>query len=158
MSSAIFQSSMTRMQSYLSRSGHLFPSILVLSMAAIFFHGCASFNIDLQGLGPPVCLNDPVPLEVLEIRHFNHSMKAHYGLFGLVTWKEPDIRGYLENELERYHGEGIINLKIKGGFSPIDVLFGLPLSPLWFSRTYEVEGDIVRIGGPCNNARPLGGN
>ncbi len=145
MSSVIFQSD-TKMRAFLLQSGRLFLSILILSMTAILFSSCASFNIDLQGLGPPVCLNDPVPLEVLEIKHFNYSVRAHYGLFGLVTWKEPDIRGYLEDELEKYQGEGIINLKIKARFSPFDMLLGLPLSPLWLPRTYQVEGDIVRIG------------
>ena len=106
--------------------------------------GCASAHLDLMDMDPPLCLNDPVPLRVLEVKHFKDSMKAHFGLFGLVTWRHPPLKKVFEKQLHEYKGNGIINISIKSEFSPVDMLL-LPFSPLWFTCTYTVEGDVVII-------------
>jgi hypothetical protein len=84
-------------------------------------------------------------VRVLEVKHFRDSMKAHFGLFGLVTWKQPPVKKVFKEQLNEYGGDGIINVSIKSKFSLLDILLGLPFSPFWFPCTYIVEGDVVVI-------------
>ncbi len=107
--------------------------------------GCASVHLDLMNMDPPLCLNDPAHVRVLEVKHFKDSMKAHFGLFGLVTWRQPPLKKVFKEQLDEYGGNGIINISIKSKFSPVDMLLGLPFFPLWFPCTYIVEGDVVII-------------
>jgi hypothetical protein len=101
--------------------------------------------LDLLDTDPPLCLNDPTPVRVLEVKHFKDSMKAHFGLFGLVTWKQPPMKKVFEKTLVEYGGNGIININIRSEFSFLDMMLGLPFFPLWFPCTYIVEGDVVII-------------
>ncbi|MDL1957952.1 MAG: hypothetical protein LWX01_02475 [Deltaproteobacteria bacterium] len=97
-------------------------------------------------MDPPICLNDPAQLRVLEVKHFKDSMKAHFGLFGLVTWRQPPLKKVFKEQLDEYGGNGIINISIKSKFGPVDMLLGLPsFFLLWFPCTYIVEGDVVII-------------
>jgi len=96
-------------------------------------------------MDPTLCLNDPTQARVLEVKHFRDSMKAHFGLLGLVTWRQPPLKKVFEEQLDEYGGNGIMNISIKSKFSPMDMLLGLPFFPLWFPCTYIVEGDVVII-------------
>jgi hypothetical protein len=106
--------------------------------------GCASVHLDFMDMDPPLCLNDPAQVRVLEVKHFKDSMKVHFGLFGFVTWRQPPLKKVFKEQLDEYGGNGIINISIKSKFSPVDLL-GLPFFPLWFPCTYIVEGDVVII-------------
>lgn len=118
----------------------------ILNLLCVFLLcGCASVHLDLLDIDPPLCLNDPAPMRVLEVKHFQDSVKAHFGFFGLVTWKQPPLKKVFEEQLDEYGGNGIININIKSKFSPVDILLGLPFFPLWFPCTYIVEGDVVII-------------
>ncbi len=117
----------------------------VLALASLsLLCGCASVNIKLVDVGPPMCLNDPTPIKLLIIKHFKEKVSAQFGLFGLVTWRQPPLKKTLKEELQRYHGNGIINISIKSSFSPTDMPY-LLLSPVWFPWSYTVEGDVVLI-------------
>ncbi len=118
-------------------------AILALSSLS-FLCGCASVNMNLVDMGPPMCLNDPAPLKVLIVKHFKKEVSAQFGFFGLVTWRQPPLKRVLRKELKEYRGNGIINISIKSRFSPADVPC-LLLSPLWFPRSYTIEGDVVLI-------------
>lgn len=107
--------------------------------------GCASVHLDFMDMDPTLCLNDPAQVRVLEVKHFKDSMKAYFGLFGLVTWRQPPLKKVFREQLDEYGGNGIINISIKSKFSPVDMLLGLPFFPLWFPCTYIVEGDVVII-------------
>jgi len=118
----------------------------VSSLLCVFlFCGCASVHLDLMNTGPPLCLNDPASVRVLVVKHFQDSMKAHFGFFGLMTWKQPPLKKVFKEQLDEYGGNGIINISIKSEFSTVDMLLGLPFFPLWFPCTYIVEGDVVII-------------
>ncbi|MBW2351442.1 MAG: hypothetical protein JRF20_09690, partial [Deltaproteobacteria bacterium] len=118
----------------------VFNKTLATLVSVFLLCGCNSVHLDLLDIDPPLCLNDPTPLRVLEVKHFKNSMKAHFGLFGLVTWKQPPLKKVLEEQLDEYGGNGIININIKSKISPVDMLLGLPFFPLWFPCTYIVEG------------------
>lgn len=118
----------------------------LLTMFCVFFLcGCSKVHLDLLDVYPPLCLNDPAPVRLLIVKHFKDSMKAHFGLFGFVTWKQPPLQRVFEKKLDEYEGNGIININIKSKFGFVDVLLSLPLSPLWITRTYIIEGDVVII-------------
>ena len=72
--------------------------------------GCASVHLDLIDIDPPLCLNDLAHVRVLVVKHFQDSMKAHFGLFGLVTWKQPPLKKVFEEQLYEYGANGIINI------------------------------------------------
>jgi hypothetical protein len=119
----------------------------LVPVVVLLLSGCASVRMDATEMGPPVCLNDPVPIDILVLEHFRTDAKAHFGFFGFITWTGPSLRQVLEEEVAERGGQGAINVSVRGRFSPIDILLGIPLCPLWFSRTYTVEGDVVRIQG-----------
>jgi hypothetical protein len=118
-----------------------------LFVFVLLFSGCASVRMDATEMRPLVCLNDPVPIDILVLEHFKTDAKAHFGLFGLITWSGPSLRQVLEEEIGERGGQGAINVSVRGRFSPTDMLLGVPLCPFWFSRTYTIEGDVVRIQG-----------
>lgn len=119
----------------------------LVSVVAYLLPGCASVRMDATEMAPLVCLNDPVPIDILVVEHFRTDAKAHFGLLGFATWKEPSLRQILEEEIAERDGQGAINVSVRGRFSPADILLGIPLCPLWFTRTYTIEGDVVRIQG-----------
>ena len=123
----------------------VFKKTLLTLICVILLCSCASVHLDLLDTDPPLCLNDPTPVRVLEVKHFKDSMKAHFGLFGLVTWKQPPMKKVFEEKLSEYGGNGIININIRSEFSFLDMMLGLPFFPLWFPCTYIVEGDVVII-------------
>ncbi|NIA08361.1 MAG: hypothetical protein GWP10_00955 [Nitrospiraceae bacterium] len=106
--------------------------------------GCASVNMNFVDVGPPICLNDPTPIKVLIVKHFKREVSAQFGLFGFVTWRQPPLKTVLREELRKSHGNGIINISIKSRFSPADMPWIL-ISPVWFPRSYTIEGDVVLI-------------
>ena len=118
---------------------------LLVLVGGFFLCGCVSVNMDLADIEHPVCLNDPTPVRVLVIKHFEEDIKAHFGFFGLVTWSQPPLKEVLEEQMEKHEGNGIVNISIRSGFAPVDVVLGLPFFPLWFPCTYTVEGDVVII-------------
>ena len=122
----------------------VFNKTLSILICIFLLCGCASVHLEFLDIDPPLCLNDPTPVRVLEVKHFKDDMKAHFGLFGLVTWKQPPLKKVFKEQLVEYGGNGIINISIKSKFSPVDMLL-LPLSPLWFTCTYTIEGDVVII-------------
>jgi hypothetical protein len=124
----------------------VFNKTLSILICISLLCSCASVHLDLLDIDPPLCLNDPTPVRVLEVKHFKDGMKAHFGLFGLVTWKQPPLEKVFKEQLDEYGGNGIINISIKSKFSPVDMLLGLPsFFLLWFPCTYTVEGDVVII-------------
>ena len=123
----------------------VFKKTFLTLICVILLCGCASVHLDFLDTDPPLCLNDPTPVRVLEVKHFTDSMKAHFGFFGLVTWKQPPMKKVFEKKLVEYGGNGIININIRSEFSLLDMMLGLPFFPLWFPRTYIVEGDVVII-------------
>lgn len=126
-----------------------FQFVIDKTIISIFFIfllcGCSTVHLDLLEADPPLCLNDPAPVRLLVVKHFKDNIKAHFGLFGFVTWKQPPMQRVFEEKLDEYEGNGIININIKSKFGFVDMLLGLPLSPLWFTRTYIIEGDVVII-------------
>ena len=126
-------------------SQSVFKKTFSIIICVFLLCGCASVHLDLLDMDPTLCLNDPTQARVLEVKHFRDSMKAHFGLLGLVTWRQPPLKKVFEEQLDEYGGNGIMNISIKSKFSPMDMLLGLPFFPLWFPCTYIVEGDVVII-------------
>ena len=124
------------------------PSWILAVIALAFLCGCTHARLDLTGIQEPVCTNDPVPLDLLELKHFQERLTGHSTFFGLVPIHRPDIRGRLQELMERYHGNGMINLKVTEEIGPIQGLFDIMLFPLWTTRSYLLEGDVVRIVSP----------
>jgi len=130
---------------FMSNIKKSFVSLCLILALVSGVTGCASVGVDLTEIRPAVCLNDPVPLNVLVLKHFKKRVKAHFGLFGLITFSNPDIKGVIKEAMAQYKGNSVINVTIRESFTPVDVMVGLPLFPLWFQRTYIVEGDVVLI-------------
>ncbi len=120
--------------------------LLAFFAIAASLAGCARTALDVVDSHPMACMNDPVQVEVLVLRHFDETLKARYGLFGLVTWSEPDLSSFLEKQAREAGGDGTINVKVSGSFSFFDTLIGLPLFPLYLQRSYRIEGDVVKVG------------
>lgn len=124
--------------------GAFFAAALALFLLA----GCARVRLDTVAMEPPGCLNDPVPLDALVLKHFRRQTRAHFGLFGLITWRGVSLQEIISEEREAGAGNGVINVTVSSRFGFWDVLFGLPLSPFWIGRTYVIEGDVVLLSAP----------
>ncbi len=123
---------------------------LALLLTLMGLQGCTYVELDLTGHRSPVCLNDPVPLKVLEIKHFQRELTAHYTFFSIAPLVTPDIDQVLEELLEEYGGNSIINLKVTENIGFLQGLFDFILFPVWTTRSYRIEGDIVRIVAPAS--------
>ncbi|NDY41828.1 hypothetical protein G3N55_03030 [Dissulfurirhabdus thermomarina] len=122
-----------------------FLAAVALSCLLAGAAGCARVHLDLVADEPPACLNDPVAVDLAVLRHFRREARAHFGLFGLVTWKDLPLAEVVREEVAAAGGDAVINLTVTGRQGLWEILLGLPLSPLWTARSYVVEGDVVLL-------------
>ncbi len=127
----------------------LFIITTILSLCA-----CARMNIDLTQVQKPVCLNMGNQLNAIVIKHFRYSTSADYGLFGLICWSPLNVKEVVSKEIKKHHGDGVINLTIKGYYNFGQVIFGLITAPFWLHKTYIIEGDVIALP-KKNNPSPF---
>ncbi len=106
---------------------------------------CTHMDLDARQQAHLECLNDPAPLQVLEIKHFRKDMTGHAFFFGLLSPSPPDINQAIEKLIEQYGGNGVINLQVTERVNLFQGFFDILLFPVWTTRTYTIEGDVVRI-------------
>ena len=108
-----------------------------------------------------------------EYTYDHRGAKAWFTLFDLVTMKNPDFSGLIEEELKRTSGDAVLNVEVVGQTTAIDGLIpigmtiagtvlgqALAADPIYGSvygtalgtvagamltaRTYTISGDIVK--------------
>ncbi len=129
---------------------------MAIVMALFWLSACTHMDLEIREQANPVCLNDPVPLQVLELKHFQRNITGHATFFGLLAIKSPGINQALKELIEQYGGNGVINLQLTEKVTFFQGFFDLLLFPLWTSRTYYLEGDVVKILPPPENAPEAG--
>ncbi len=111
--------------------------------------GCARMDLNLTHVQQPICMNAPARLHPIVLKHFKFYTGEDYSLFGLLCWDDMDLDSMISREIKRYHGDGVINLKIHGYYSAWQVFPGFIIAPFWLHKTYVVQGDVIAL--PSNN-------
>ncbi len=150
--------------------------IVILIIVVVFFlSSCLSIDIESK-------INDKIvsmtPLSE-EIEHtivgsFYKELRAYFTLNGLIKMSQLEIDSVIKSEIDRYNGDGVVNLRINDKFGGIDILIqfgigaggyliGALIAPdprlsasygsigvsigqlILQSRTVTISGDIVKI-------------
>jgi len=130
----------------------ILKTILVICFYLITLCSCARVNINLTQFNKPVCMNLGNQLNAIVLKHFKDSTSADYGLFGLICWSPLNIKEIVSKEIAKNHGDGVINLTIKGYYSVWQAMFGIITAPFWLHKTYIIEGDVIAL--PKKNNPP----
>jgi len=119
---------------------------------------CMSVNINATGYDKTASLTS-TDKKFTILKHFNREMKCWYTLINLIPLSEPNCADLLRDETASSHGDAIINIKIQGQTSLIDVAIPVALSVLGSivspqrgaflgvlvgARTYTIEGDVIK--------------
>lgn len=135
----------------------LLVKVMVL-FACVYLVGCMTVQLDAVGYDKQVTLTSPERKYVI-LKHFNREMKCYYTLLNLIPLNEPSVAEILRDETISAHGDGVANVRIAGEAALVDFatpvtigILGLVTAPpsgaflalLIGSRTYTIEGDIIR--------------
>ncbi|MGV3525114.1 MAG: hypothetical protein ACO1RX_12860 [Candidatus Sericytochromatia bacterium] len=117
--------------------------VFVLLLLGFSLNGCYALAIQ-SSADTPVLLNGPAVLEGRShqvLRHFYRSLQMDY-VFGMNDNQERIVNQILLEEAGP--GNGIINLQIRRGFQPVDMLVGAFTLGVYTRSTLILEGDVIR--------------
>lgn len=117
--------------------------VFVLLFFCWTLSGCYALSIQ-SSADTPVLLNGPAVLEGRShqvLRHFYRSLQMDY-IFGVNDAQERLVNQVLREEAGP--GNGIINLQIRRGFQPVDVLVGAFTLGIYTRSALIIEGDVIR--------------
>ena len=132
--------------------------IFFILIIAISNTGCMTVSLNAAGYDKTASLTSAERTFTI-VKHFSKDMKSWYTLFNLITLSEPNLTDLLRDETISSHGDAVINVKILGQTTLIDVaipvalgVFGSIVSPqrgafigaLIGARTYTIEGDVIK--------------
>ena len=130
----------------------------VMLSFSIFNTGCMAVNLTAVGYDKTASLTNTEKKFTI-VKHFNRDIKNLYTLFNLIPLSEPSLADLLHDETMSSHGDAVINLRIHGQTSLLDMAIPLSLGVLGSivlpprgaflgvligSRTYTVEGDVIK--------------
>jgi hypothetical protein len=100
-----------------------FAAVLVGAL----FLSCTTVEIESALPNASVSLT-PIPEADYEIvGRFDEDVKVFFTINGLITLSEVDVDAILSREINRYDGDGVVNLKITDEFSGTDILLQIGL-------------------------------
>jgi len=140
--------------------------LFVLIVIAVLFTGCSTISLN-SDLNYPISMTNEISNQYNIITHFEVEQKAFFTIGGLITFKDVEFDKLVNAEVQRYHGDGAINVKIVDQQNATDILINVGLSlggsligyaatgnansllgsilPFFLSsRTVTVEGDIIK--------------
>ncbi len=132
--------------------------IFVVLMIIISSTGCMTVNLGAEGYDKTASLTSAEKKFTI-VEHFKKHLKGWFTLFDLITISNPNIGEFLNKETISAHGDAVVNIKIEGQTTFIDGLIpftlevigsiaappgGAALGALISSRTYTIEGDVIK--------------
>ncbi len=106
--------------------------------------GCKTVDLSIHDNSKSVSFNSNNNRQYVFVKHFSRDEKAFFLLYNLITAKDLSLDKIINEELKINNGDGIINLKIQGQDTFIDVIVSFIASQIVGMRTYNIQGDIFR--------------
>ena len=88
------------------------------------------------------------------VRSFEVKKRSSWLLFGLVPISEAQVEEIVQNEVQRYNGDAATNVVVTAQYDAVDVVIGALVGGLFNTRSYTVNGDVVRIRGTQGSLAP----
>ena len=112
--------------------------------AAVSLGGCVQV-FDATTLGVPATLASAAGAPA-EGQHFRVTSKAVYGVWGLLSLKQPSLEKALATQLVGGRSVADVRIKVRSGFT--DILFSVLTAGLIVPRSVTIEG-VVTPGTPA---------
>lgn len=109
-------------------------------LLCLFLSACAH-TFDARGMGVPVTMASPAS-QPAQGESFSVTSHAVYGLWGIITVKQPSLRKALAAQLAGGTGVSDLRIKVKSGFLDV-ILTGLTLG-LLVPRSVTFEGVVTK--------------
>ena len=116
-----------------------------IALIGLSITSCTAINLETN-LDKPLSFTSKLDNEHYVVKsHFSKKLTANWILYGLVPLTRPDLDKSLSEMLNRYRGDGIVNLKIGTSYQPIDLFVNI-FNPLTYSqKTVTLQGDIIKF-------------
>lgn len=113
---------------------------LALALAAVVFLGGCAHVFDATSLGVPATLASAATAPA-EGQRFSVTSKAVYGIWGLVSLKQPSLEKTLATQLVGGRSVADVRIRVRSGFT--DLLFSVLTAGLIVPRSVTIEGVIT---------------
>ena len=103
----------------------MFKKILVLTLllGILCLYSCETIEVgSLTSKTIKLTMPDP---DMKVVGHFDESVRFWFTIGGLVNLNEPDFEEIFAEQILKYNGDGICNLKLKDQFGGNDILISL---------------------------------
>ena len=106
-----------------------FKISLMLLAAAMVLSSCTSIDIESR-ISDQVVSMTPIPEEIDHkiVGSFDEQMRVYFTINGLIPTSQLELDKTIRNRVEKYHGDGVANLRINDQLSGIDILIQTGLS------------------------------
>ncbi|MEM1125048.1 MAG: hypothetical protein AAGI71_00235 [Bacteroidota bacterium] len=95
---------------------------------------------------------DPTTYDIID--SFEEKKRASWVILGLVPVGEAEVEEIIEREVRRSGGDAATNVIVTAQFDVVDVIIGALVGGIFNTRTYIVEGDVVRLPNGIGSLAP----
>jgi len=101
-----------------------FRLLTLTGLVLLALSACQTINVK-SNLGVPVSLTHENDVAFDIVGHFRTEVMVSFTIGGAVTLADVEIDKHLQREIERYRGDGVINLKLVNQVAAGDFLMGV---------------------------------
>jgi hypothetical protein len=102
--------------------------VFIIVLALLFNTSCTTIQIDTSIHDKVVALS-PLPGSNYDILgSFSEEVRIFFTINGLLRLNEVETNYIVNNAVNRYKGDGVVNLRVKDQYNGIDILLNIGLS------------------------------
>jgi hypothetical protein len=119
--------------------------LLSLLLIPILFSSCYIQHFNSGGLNTDVYLNEPPGRNErwVTMGSFEFKDQTRYIFFNLFAVSKVEISDVVKQEIQKYNGDGVINLTIESRLEPLDAILQL-IYPFYGQRTVTIKGEVIK--------------
>ena len=119
--------------------------IIIVSLVSLTL-SCESVIYETHSSDTFVSLTTPNNIDDYEVvGELEYNTKAIFLIVQLITIKDSEIDKAINKQVNKFDGDGVINLKIHEQYDIVDVVISILVGGLVNTRTVKVNGDIVKM-------------
>ena len=119
--------------------------IIIVSLVSLTL-SCESVIYETHSSDTFVSLTTPNNIDDYEVvGELKYNTKAIFLIAQLITIKDSEIDKAINKQVNKFDGDGVINLNIHEQYDIVDVVIALFAGGFVHTRTVKVNGDIVKM-------------
>ena len=123
----------------------LLTFIIIVSLVSLTL-SCESVIYETHSSDTFVSLTTPNNIDDYEVvGELKYNTKAIFLIAQLITIKDSEIDKAINKQVNKFDGDGVINLKIHEQYDIVDVVISLFAGGFVNTRTVKVNGDIIKM-------------